>query len=98
MIYLTGTGAVPCYSVYMQIRITHADSTKSLFNAPEDRALAFFRAFWDLSYAVDPKNSPDAPVTVSLENGDFIARVIVDDWNRDEYGEQAHNFFHKGEK
>ena len=73
------------------------DGSKSLFSAPDDRAREFFQAFWDLSYAVDPANSPDAPVSLFMDNGDLICRVIVDDWNRDEYGEQAHNFYHKGE-
>ena len=82
----------------MRVKVILANGTTKEFQTTPEAADRFFAAFWDLSYPVDPELTPDAPLNLSLENGDFICRVVVSDFNRDEYGDQARQFACIGRK
>ena len=70
----------------VKVRITRANGTRAEFVAPTDRVNALFDAMWEQGFPVDIALQPHAPITMSLENGDFVARICVTDHNRDEYG------------
>lgn len=86
-------GLLPCYSVYMakettRVNITRANNARETYMCDSVRAHGFADYVWANGNPVDPAITPEAIVTVSLENGDFVCRVVITDSNRNEYGEK----------
>lgn len=89
VIYLTGPDPASCYPVCMdKINITRANGTREVGYARDARCILDY--IWEHGYPVDPEVTPEAIVTVSLENGDFVCREIVSyktleaNWNGEE--------------
>lgn len=68
-----------------KVSLTRATGARETYMCDSVRAHGFADYMWSHGMPVDPKVTPEAIVTVSLENGDFVCRVVLNDWNREEY-------------
>jgi len=71
----------------IKVNLTRATGARETYMCDSVRAHGFADYMWRYGMPVDPKLTPEAIVTVSLENGDFVCRVVLNDSNRAEYGE-----------